>query len=215
MTQQTTYDPTPAGAGEDQTPAAYGSLYSQAGAAELASDDDLTDDPDNDDAADEDGFDGDDDQDPAEASPQPASAAPRRATSNRALVRRVAVKAATITSAPADHRALLASLFGVEDEPVELTVAIMAGDRSALAAITDLEQIADEDPFEAGVKAQEKGRARMRAMHQLLVALDQDVPANLNGSDAKAAITIAKAAHRLDDDARTQLTAVVELARRS
>jgi len=214
MTQQPTYDPTPAGAGEDQPPAPYGSLHSQADAAELASDDDLTDDPDNDDAADEDALDGDD-QDPADTSPLPASAAPRRVTSNRALVRRVAVKAATINSAPADHRALLASLFGVEDEPVELTVAIMAGDRSALAAITDLEQIADEDPFEAGVKAQEKGRGRMRAMHQLLVALSQDVPANLNGSDAKAAITIARAAHRLDADARAQLAAVVDLARRS
>lgn len=177
------------------------------------SDHDSTDD---DDALDQDGDDELDEDSSDEPVTATSSATPARRTgTSRALVRRIAAKAETIAAAPPAHRELLATLFGVEDTTVDLTVAVMTGDRTSLAAISDLEQVAEAGPFEAGVTAQALGRARMRAVHTLLRSLGEVETASLNPSDTKAAIAIAKAAHSLSSAAREQMADVVALARKS
>lgn len=144
------------------------------------------------------------------------SAGSRRSGPNKASVRRVGAKLLQLQGADADDLAVLASLYGVDPDPLEVTVAVMTTDRSALTAVKDLTDIAEaDDPFEAMVVAQEKGRARMKGVHSLLVALDAASSASLNGNDAKAGAALAKDVTGLAEDAKTSLSRVLDLARRT
>lgn len=158
---------------------------------------------------------GDDDGE-AEQAAAGSSGAARRTGPNKASVRRVGAKLLQLQGADADDLAVLASLYGVDADPLEVTVAVMTTDRSALTAVKDLTDIAEADgPFEAMVVAQEKGRARMKGVHSLLVALDAASSASLNGNDAKASAALAKDVTGLADDAKTSLSRVLDLARRT
>ena len=140
----------------------------------------------------------------------------RRTGPNKAAVRRVGTKLVQLQDADADDLAVLASLYGVEADPLEVTVAVMTTDRSALTAVKDLTDIAEaDDAFDAMVVAQAKGRARMKGVHSLLVALGGAKSASLNGNDAKAGAALAKDVTRLDDSAKQSLDRVLELARRT
>lgn len=135
---------------------------------------------------------------------------------DKGLIRRAATKATTLQGVPAAHLTLLAGLYGVDATPVDVTVAILTTDKSALTALTDITAIGDADPFTASVVALEAGRGRMRAVHAALIAAGAvDVPAALNPSDAKAAVTIAQAVHKLEKGAKANLTAVAALAKRT
>ncbi|WP_251153782.1 hypothetical protein [Cellulosimicrobium sp. Marseille-Q4280] len=140
----------------------------------------------------------------------------RRTGPNKAGVRRIGSKLLQLQGADADDLAVLASLYGVEADPLEVTVAVMTTDRSALTAVKDLTDIAEADgPFQAMVVAQEKGRARMKGVHSLLVALDAASAASLNGNDAKAGAALAQDVVGLADEAKSSLSRVLDLARRT
>jgi hypothetical protein len=157
--------------------------------------------------------DGDGDQGTSTAG---TSAAARRSGPTKAGVRRVGSKLLQLQGADTADLEVLASLYGVEATALEITVAIMTTDRSALTAVKDLTDIAEaDDPFEAMVVAQEKGRARMKGVHSLLVALDAASSASLNGNDAKAGAALAKDVTGLAEDAKTSLSRVLDLARRT
>jgi hypothetical protein len=176
-------------------------------------DDDLLDD-DEDDAADP-AADG-----PVEpTSPDPARAGERPADSKartRAFARRTAAKALQLADASPDEIAALGALLGVgSGDLVDLTVAVMAGDHGTNQVVGDLATLAAADPFEASVVAQERGRTRRRAMYTLLHALGEVPSASLNGSDAKAAVQLAKAVHSMSPAGKQRLEKAAVLARKS
>lgn len=170
---------------------------------------------DEDDVADEDLDEIDEvDDEPGAGAARPA-AGRTKAQVNRALIRRVANKAADLAAAPASRRDTLAQLLGAEDDLADLTYAVMTADRSALAPVADLNAIAEADPFAAGVVAAALGRPRMKAVWTLLQTLGADIAASVPPSDAKAAMALAPAVHKLPADVRAELAEVVALARKS
>lgn len=157
------------------------------------------------------------DDEVAEGAPRAAAGAAGRskAAANRALIRRVANKAAELAQAPEARRETLGKLLGVDADLADLTFAVMTADRSALAPVADLNAIAEADPFSAGVVAAAQGRARMKAVWTLLQNLGAEIPASIPPSDAKAAMALAPAVHRLPGTVRGELAQVVALARKS
>lgn len=170
---------------------------------------------DEDDIADEDIDEIDETEDEPEADAARPTAGRTKAQVNRALIRRVANKAADLAAAPASRRDTLAQLLGAEDDLADLTYAVMTADRSALAPVADLNAIAEADPFAAGVVAAALGRPRMKAVWTLLQTLGADIAASVPPSDAKAAMALAPAVHKLPADVRAELAEVVALARKS
>lgn len=170
---------------------------------------------DEDDIADEDIDEIDETEDEPEADAARPAAGRTKAQVNRALIRRVANKAADLAAAPASRRDTLAQLLGAEDDLADLTYAVMTADRSALAPVADLNAIAEADPFAAGVVAAALGRPRMKAVWTLLQTLGADIAASVPPSDAKAAMALAPAVHKLPADVRAELAEVVALARKS
>lgn len=156
-----------------------------------------------------------DDEDATEGATRAPGAGRSKTTVNRQLIRRVANKAAELADAPSARLDTLGKLLGVEPELSDLTFAVMTADRSALAPVADLNAIAEADPFSAGVVAAAQGRARMKAVWTLLQNLGADIPASIPPSDAKAAMALAPAVHRLPKDVREELAQVVALARKS
>lgn len=165
-----------------------------------------------------------DDTEPAaqpETAAQEASITPAAPTRTgdpsraKAFARRVAAKAVQLTAADTDDLAVLSALLGVTGDAVDLTVAVMTGDRTAITVAADVERIAAADPFSAAVTAQETGRTRMRAVAGLLHALGETASATLNGSDAKAAVAVAQGVHRMSAAARARLAHASALARRT
>lgn len=159
--------------------------------------------------------DGDHDEADDPATPRTTGAARSKASVNRQLIRRVANKSAELAAAPEARRDTLGKLLGVEANLSDLTFAVMTADRSALAPVADLNAIAEADPFSAGVVAAALGRARMKAVWTLLQNLGADIPASIPPSDAKAAMALAPAVHRLPGNVRDELAQVVALARKS
>ena len=130
-----------------------------------------------------------------------------KASVNRALIRRVATKAGELAGAPKERRETLAKLLGAGPDLADLTYAVMTADRSAMAPVADLNAIAEADPFSAGVVAASQGRNRMKAVWSLLQNLGADIPASVPASDAKAAMALAPAVHRLPQKVRDELHA--------
>lgn len=157
----------------------------------------------------------DEHDDASEAAAPTPGAARSKAAVNRQLIRRVANKAAELADAPNARLQTLGKLLGVEADLADLTFAVMTADRSALAPVADLNAIAEADPFSAGVVAAAQGRARMKAVWTLLQNLGAEIPASIPPSDAKAAMALAPAVHRLPADVREELAQVVALARKS
>lgn len=158
----------------------------------------------------------DDVDEPEQTTDGPARAGGRsRSTSNRALIRRVTNKAGELLDAPAERRATLARLLGSDTGVADLTYAVMTADRSAMAPVTDLTAIAEADQFAAGIVATAMGRTRMKAVWALLITLGADIPASVPASDAKAAMALAPAVHKLPQSVRDELAEVVALARKS
>lgn len=172
------------------------------------------------DETEEDALDLGDDVDDADDEPTPGTdgqaAAPRRAGPSKAAVRRVGAKLLQLQGADDEDVLVLASLYGVDADPLEVTVAVMTTDRSALSAVRDLNDIAEaEDPFEAMQRALEKGRHRMKAVHGLLAALSAATVQSLNGNDAKAGAALARDVLALPNEAKGSLARVLDLARRT
>ncbi|GEL47770.1 hypothetical protein CHO01_28860 [Cellulomonas hominis] len=134
---------------------------------------------------------------------------------SKASVRRVGAKVIQLQGADDQDLMVLASLYGVEPDPLEVTVAVMTSDRSALMPVRDLTDIAKATGFAAMVTAQEKGRGRMKAVHALLTALGGASTGSLNGNDAKASMVIAQDVLALPKSAKESLDRVLDLARRT
>jgi len=140
----------------------------------------------------------------------------RRAGSRRAEVRRDVVKYIQLSDVDEDDLQLLATLYGVQPDPLELTVAIMAGSRASLAAVNDLRAIAAADPFEAPLVAAALAPAQLKTVHGLLVTLGgastKDLP---GGAVTKAAGRLARDVHGLNAAARDRLDRVLGLTKRT
>lgn len=142
-----------------------------------------------------------------------ARATARRRSADKNLIRRAAVKVLELTNADPDDRRLLAAVLGVDDDPVQLTVAVLSADRNALTGIQEILDLADTNPIERGVVLMSLGRPKMRAIWQMYTDLGVDgIDGNIPGVDAKAAMALAKA--ELDGEVRARLGRVTELAKR-
>jgi hypothetical protein len=155
------------------------------------------------------------DHDEAAPSSPHSPAARAKSGANRGLIRRVANKAAELAAADAGLKETLASMLGCTTDLGDLTYAVMAADRTALAPAADLTAIAAEDAFSAATVATTQGRVRMRGVWSLLLTLGADLPATIPPSDAKAAIALARACLQLEQSAKDDLKNVVALARKS
>ncbi|WP_156250828.1 hypothetical protein [Pseudactinotalea terrae] len=140
----------------------------------------------------------------------------RRAGSRRAEVRRDIAKYIQLTGVNDEDLQLLGTLYGVAPDPLELTVAIMAGSRASLAAVNDLRAIAEADPFEAPLVAAALAPAQLKTVHSLLVSLGgastKDLP---GGAVTKAAGRLARDVHGLGTAARDRLDRVLGLTKRT
>ncbi|GAB3176106.1 hypothetical protein GCM10027059_50450 [Myceligenerans halotolerans] len=148
--------------------------------------------------------------------PAPTRARNRRGK-DRALIRRVAAKAKELGEAPAEHRARLAELLGVEADLADLTVAVMTDDGSALRGVHDVVAVRDAaalDPLGGALAVAELGRRRIRGMWSLLVRHGADLPRTAPPSDAKAAIVLARGIDSIQDAVIQELTAVAALGRK-
>lgn len=133
---------------------------------------------------------------------------------DRATVRRVATKMHDLSQASAERREILTALLSAPStEPIDLTVAVMTGARSAMTPVTDLLSVADSDPLAAGITAMSLERSRMRAVWQLAAQL-QLVEGAIPSADTKAALALAGALQNVDDEHRAELDAVQALARK-
>lgn len=176
----------------------------------------LVDDVDEDDETSDTGDPGDVEEASGEDQGPASSASPKaRNGASRAHTRRVAAKVIALIEAPSDAVDLLGSLLGVEASPVELAVAIMHADRSALGVIKDIKDIAASDPFETAILTVQRGRDRMRAMNTVLQAVGASDTATLHASDMKAALSVARSIGLLQAEHVARLDAVVELARKT
>ena len=167
----------------------------------------------------------DDETDETEGESTSASTAARRARTEtgarrpgvrRAEVRRDIAKYLQLAAVDTGDLELLGTLYGVRADAVELTVAVMAGSRASLSAVSDLRDIAEADPFEAPLVAASLGTQQLKAVHSLLVTLDaastKDLP---GGAVTKAAGRVARDVHGLDAQARERLDRVLGLTKRT
>lgn len=133
----------------------------------------------------------------------------------KSQVRRIAVKAAAVAEADQSVREVAATLLAVGTGIAELTTAIMTAPRTATQPINDLNLIASSDPMEAGVNATALGRPRLKNVWTLLAALGAGPAGNMPGSDAKAAISVARTALALSADLATHLGDVDDLLKKN
>lgn len=135
-------------------------------------------------------------------------------SASRTLVRQVAAKTVELVEADAEHRKLAATMLGVNDDPVDMATAVYTSKRSGPSAVSDLFAAADAESFEAAVTVMSFGRQRIKALWQLLRSLGE-VSGDLNSSDTKAAVAIARAAQDLNGDVRRTAEAAAELVKRA
>jgi hypothetical protein len=158
--------------------------------------------------------DGDDAAGPDDDEAGPSSSA-QRARHDRALIRRAATKAEVLRRAPKDQVRLLAAMLGVDaTNTVELTVAVLTADRSALSVGRGLIDLAGMDQMELAVTASSLERADLRK----LWAFASDAGADLGtvpAADAKAALAFARAVAALDKAVLDKVAAAIELARKT
>ena len=144
----------------------------------------------------------------------PSSSA-QRARHDRALIRRAATKAETLRRAPKEQVRLLAAMLGVDaTNTVELTVAVLTADRSALSVGRGLIDLAGMDQMELAVTASSLERTELRK----LWAFASDAGADLGtvpAADAKAALAFARAVAALDKAVLDKVAAAIELARKT
>ncbi|WAC50239.1 hypothetical protein [Frigoribacterium sp. SL97] len=132
----------------------------------------------------------------------------------RAAIRRVAAKLEQLRVAEPAHLELLSTALGVANTPVELTVAVMAGNRTALAALNDTVALSQPmDPYDGIISATALGRARIRGVWSVLNEFGA-VQGNLPASDIAAGGAIAKAAGNISQDNLDEITAVLALAKK-
>jgi hypothetical protein len=143
---------------------------------------------------------------------KPASAAKKGP--DRAAIRRIAAKFEEINNASPVHVELLSAALGVENNVVELAVAVMAGGTNSLAGLTDTLALAEEtNPYEAIIAAVALGRARLKNVWAVLAEMGA-VTGAIPASDVKAGGRIAAAAAELDPTNITEIAAVLQLAKK-
>lgn len=144
----------------------------------------------------------------------PSSSA-QRSRHDRALIRRAATKAEALRRAPKDQVRLLAAMVGVDAaNTVDLTVAVLTADRSALNVGRGLIDLAGMDQMELAVTASSLERSDLRK----LWAFASDAGADLGtvpAADAKAALAFARAVAALDKTILDKVAAAIELARKT
>ena len=156
-----------------------------------------------------------------EPATEPAAAAEKTTRSRsgkrnpeRAAIRRIATKLEQIRTAAPEHLELLSTALGVTNSPIELTVAVMAGNRSALSALNDTIALSvPMDPYDGIIAATALGRPRIRGVWSVLNEFGA-VQGALPAADIAAGGAIAKAAGNLSQDNLDEITAVLALAKK-
>lgn len=140
----------------------------------------------------------------------------RAKTNNRPLIRRVAVKSQEVIDAPEKTRKVAAHVLGCPDDMPSLVTAIMTADRGTAQVFNDINTVAEADMFEAAVAAGALGRDRMKRVWSMLGLLGLVKSSNLNASNSKAAIEVAKAIHKNDlDEVRGEIESVLNLLKKA
>lgn len=159
-----------------------------------------------------------DDDTAAEAGTATGARTAAAAKPNRAFIRKIAAKALEIETSADSVKSMAAALLGSGEDTVELTAAVMTAGRTAaqpLADITEvLEALADE-PWSAGIIAAAMDAGRQKAVWSVLQSRGTAGSTALPKAVAKAATSIVKAIHGLDEDDKSALAAAGELLKRS
>lgn len=144
---------------------------------------------------------------------EPARSA-KRSGVDRATVRRVTAKYEELLQANTEHLELLSAALGTPNTPADLTLAIITGKNTGLIGLTDTLALAvHADPFDGIVSAISLGRTRIKGVWAILAemgALSGPIPV----ADVKAGGTIARAASEMDELDKTEIAAVLALAKR-
>lgn len=142
-----------------------------------------------------------------------------RGAPDRRVIRRVIATFERVRTATADERAVLASLYGVRDDPVEVATAVLAGVKPNVTHITDITGVratARTDPLAAKVEAQQIADSypdRFRAAWVALAGCSSHLPGSAPRSAPKAASAFVRAALALSEDELRDLQAPLTLVR--
>lgn len=139
--------------------------------------------------------------------------ATRSAGVDKALVRRVAAKAIALTDADPMARALAAQVVGTPDEVVDLTVAIMTGDRSSQQVLADFKSLVDVSDVEAAIAFMGMPKPRAKAVWALLNSLGV-APKAMPGGDAKAAMSVVAALGKVGADQAELIESAADLLKK-
>lgn len=125
---------------------------------------------------------------------RPATRRPAARRSERALLRRAAQLALDLHSMELDDRDLFAAILGLSAQTptVEIAATAAAATAKDLRAGLDAQNALTLDPIEAGVTIAALGRQRMAAVWRVF-SVFSSVSGEMPSSDAKAALTIARA----------------------
>ena len=153
-----------------------------------------------------------------DVAPVPAtSAAPRptkKAGLDRSAVRRIIAKYEELDSANTEHLELLSIALGVQNTAADLTAAVILGSRNSLTGLTDTLALAlQEDAFECIVSAISLGRPRIKGVWSVLAEMGL-VSGSIPPADIKAGGAIAKAVAALAEANKTEIAAVLALAKK-
>lgn len=155
---------------------------------------------------------------PAVGPAAPATAsAPRpskKSGLDRATVKRIIDKYEELAGANTEHLELLSIALGVQNTPADLTAAVIVGGRTSLTGLTDTLALAvADDAFEAIVAAISLGRVRIRGVWAVLAEMGL-VSGAIPAADIKAGGAIAKAVASLAETNKTEIAAVLALAKK-
>lgn len=143
----------------------------------------------------------------------------KRAGIDRALVRRIATKADDVATAPEKVRNFAATLLNSPTSTVDLTVAIMAADRSAQAPLHDLKTLvaqAEEDPIDTMVAILAFSKERVKSIYSLLGQLDAPgANAPLNQVAGKAAKQVLGCLTLVEEETLSVIDDVLDLLRKA
>lgn len=137
-----------------------------------------------------------------------------RDRATRANLRAGARKVIQVQEAGAEVRAVVAQMAGVDDDDVEVAVALCGPRNNTSAVLKDLEELISSmasDPLSAGIRLMGMGPDRTRPIWNLLHSIDV-LPARIPAAETRAATDLARAIQELDESKALVLAAAAELA---
>lgn len=132
---------------------------------------------------------------------------------DRALVRRTANKVEAVSAADEQEVGLLGVVYGVQPTAVDVTVAIMTGEKKDLAPLDDVMRVAEAEVALRAVEAMSLGREGLNGVWKVLVFFDL-VPARFPADDLSATKKMIVALDDLTDDHRMTVMSAADLAKK-